>query len=121
MGMKYLQFKNISALILLMVFVSMIVFTDFHRHSVVDVRHICENCQHNIPHPHHINTSVSFENICLACQWVNNVFDNCSLSDITICLSAIETITNHIQLKHCPTLLQKLTNKAPPRHISKVV
>ncbi|MBO6118838.1 MAG: hypothetical protein J6P44_09885 [Bacteroidales bacterium] len=110
-------FRHISAILLLAVFVTMTVFTDFHRHNIVNVLNICENCQHNIPHPNHISSAVSFENICLLCQWTNNLFDFTHFKNITVCLAILQTVYCNVLLKHTIQALKNPSNKAPPYYV----
>lgn len=112
--MAFERYKKLSAVILLAVFVTMTVFTDFHRHNIVNVLNICENCQHNVPHPQHISSSVSFENICLLCQWTGGSFDITKTFNIIVFLAILLTLSCNILLKYTPKSLTKLTNKAPP-------
>ncbi|MBR1626221.1 MAG: hypothetical protein IJ681_03660 [Bacteroidales bacterium] len=66
--------RKIGAGLLLAIFTTMIVFTDFHRHRIVSHVDICTFCEHNLPHPNHFSQSYSSQDICPLCHFTSESF-----------------------------------------------
>lgn len=69
------KINRIEACSLLIVFLVMVVFTDFHHHRIVTLVEQCSLCTHNIPHSVHFSEKYSEQHLCLLCHWSQQVYE----------------------------------------------
>ncbi|MBP3254406.1 MAG: hypothetical protein J6M30_07850 [Bacteroidales bacterium] len=107
--------RKLCAYILLTVFLSMTIFTDFHRHRIVSPIAKCEMCGHNIPHPDHISQSYSYQDLCLLCHWASEEFTS-DVKTLAFCnLQAIKTQFADVFLQYSFIKDNSCPSRAPPQ------
>ncbi|MBQ9312240.1 MAG: hypothetical protein IJ213_04255 [Bacteroidales bacterium] len=108
------KIRKIIAFLLLGVFVTITIFTDFHRHSVIIPTDSCKLCTHNLPHPNHISQGYTYQDICLLCQFSSEEFDISKLIVNFAVSSVLQTLTErNISFFPTQTIINRF-GRAPP-------
>lgn len=108
------RFRKISSWILLITFSFVMVLCENHHHKIMPISSICTECAQNNPNPQHIHIAADNNAVCLACIWLQNIYNAAKTFTILAILALICTVYCFVELKKRHYKVEKLNNKAPP-------